>query len=425
MVYRTLQNIFLIAMSCLLPSFLFAQEKVLTLEQALAEVLTTNPDVQAAEYRATASRAKIPQAKALDDPSIGVEFYNMPTDTTDITKSDDIDYMMQQTVPFPGKRYTRGKAARSHAEAITAESRGDIADVLLDTKRTYYTLYRIDRQLEVNRENQRLYRQLLGSAETQYATGKTSADFALKTQVELSQLQNEEIVLMQEKISHVAHLKVLLNRDVHEDIRIPKTLRWPKLTTSLESLILQASTARPEVITLDSLEKRDRASLTTAKQSFLPDFSFGAAYKQRLDGRQDVWSLTTMMSLPIFWGKNRAMISEARASLKATQAQHQSIMLHTQHEIEQAYAAFRASEDLVSSYRKGILPQAKTTLEVARVSYASGDADFLTLIDAARTYKDVQMSFYETQSGVGTTFAELERLVGHDLTASGGMYDKK
>lgn len=160
------------------------------------------------------------------------------------------------------------------------------------------------------------------------------------------------------------------------------------------------------------MELRDREKVTAAKQGLIPDFSLGFAYVQRPG--QDAWTGTTMINLPIS-SKHRGEIREAKASLEATKAEHDSMEIHTRHEIEQAYSGVIASQKIVASYQGKILPQAKTTLEAARTAYASGNADFLTLIDAARTYKDLEMSFYENQARLGMTYAALERLVGRDL----------
>ena len=391
-----------------------AQGDVLTLEEAIQEVIAANPDIQAAQYRTTAAKARIPQAKALEDPMVGVMFEDVPFGDN-VTQGEEINYRIQQNLPFPGKRHIRGKAARFDAAAVSEESRGRIRDVLLDLKKTYYEIYRLDRSIGVNRENQRLLRQLLGSAETSYATGQTTATSPLQAQVELSKLKNEEILLDQERITHLSHLKAILNRPNHEEVRIASQIRWPKLKASLEEVREMALETRPELKSLEAMQKRDKAKVTEAKQSLIPDFSLGFEYNQR-PNREDAWTGTAMINLPIFfWGKNRGMINEAKASLKATEAEAQSIKAHTRHEIDQAYSAVKAAEKLIASYQRGILPQARTNIEAARVAYASKKVEFLTLIDAARTYKDLQMSFYENQARLGISFAELERLIGTNL----------
>lgn len=392
-----------------------AEEGVLTLDEAVAEVLATNQDIQAAQYRTTAAKARIPQAKSLEDPMVGVEFYDVPIDTLDVTQGMEINYMIEQEIPFPGKRRIRGKAARHEADAVRENSRGRIADVLLDLKRTYYDLYRLDRTLEALKENERLMRQFLGTAETWYATGKAGADTPLKAQVELSEIQNEQILLQQERITHEAHLKALLNRPSHGEIRLPKNLQWPRVSKNLDEIEALALEKRPEIREITSMRKSQKAELTAARQGLIPDFSLGLEYNQR-PNQIDAWTGTAKINLPLFfWGKNRGEIREAKANLKASEAEENSIRVHTQHEIEQAFSGVRAGEKLVQSYRSGILPQSKATLEAARLAYGAGKVDFMTLIDSARTYKDLQISFYENQAMLGMTFAELERLVGVDL----------
>lgn len=398
----------------LLPLQAAAGDKILTLDEAVQEVLIANQDVRAAGYRTEAAKARIPQAKALDDPMVGVMFEDVPFGDN-VTKSEEINYRIEQKLPFPGKRHVRGKAARFDAEAVAANASGRVRDVVLDLKRTYYDVYRIERSLEVNRENQALLRQFLGSAETAYAAGKTAAANPLKAQVELSQLRNQEILLGQERQTHMAHLKAILNRSSHEDLRLPSRLSWPRIKATLDEIEAMAVESRPELKELRATEKRDRARVTSAKQGLIPDFSLGFEYNQRPD-QEDAWTGTAMINLPVFfWSKNRGEIREAKASLQAAKAEHDSMEVHTRHELEQAYSGVKASQKLVATYEREILPQAKTTLEAARTAYGSGDVDFLTLIDAARTYRDLKMSYYESQARLGMTFAELERLVGRDL----------
>ncbi len=400
-----------------------AGDNILTLDEAVAQVLSLNPDVQAAHLRTEAARARVPLAKALEDPQAGVTFDNVPRNTWDIQQGDAINYRLEQKIPFPGKRYVRGKAARFDAQATAEEMRGTTQDVVLDLKRTYFDLYRIERTLEANKDNQQLLKQLLGSAEASYAAGQTNADRPLKIRVELTRLENEGILLDQERTTHQSHLKALLNQPVHathpethQDIRLPNHLTFPPFTAKLEDVIQMTLESRSELKVLDAGVARDRAKLTGAKQALLPDFSFGVEYNQR-SNREDAWTGSAMMSLPIFLpGKRKAEISEAHSLLKATEAERESMRVHTRHDIEQAYSAVQAAKKLVDAYQINAVPQAKASFEAARLAYSSGQSDLLTLIDAARMVRELTISLYEGEARLGTAFAELERLVGKEFT---------
>jgi outer membrane protein TolC len=406
---------FLLAVLLFLPRQAEAKSDVLTLDEAVQEVLAANEDVRAAGFRVEAAKARIPQAKGLDDPMVGVTFEDVPFGSG-ISKGEEINYRIEQKFPFPGKRGVRGKTARFDADAVSENSRGRVQDILLDLKTTYYDLYRSERSLAVNREIQGLLRRLLGSTEEAYATGKTSAAAPIKAQVELSKLQNDQILLDQERRTHMAHLKALLHHGDYDDdeFKLPSKLDWPHLTASLEEIEATAAESRPELGQLRAMEKRDAEKVVSAKQSLIPDFAFAFEYNQVPDF-VDHWTGTAAVNVPIFWGKNRGRIREAQASLKVTQAEHRSLEIHTRHEIEQAYGAVKAAQKVVGSYQSKILPQARAMLEISRSAYASSQIDFLTLIDAARAYKDLQMSFYENLARLGTSHAQLERLVGREL----------
>src|SRR5262245_15229555 len=97
--------------------------EILTLEQAIQEVLGANQDVRAAGFRVEAAKARVPQAKGLDDPMVGVTFEDVPFGQG-ITSGEEINYRIEQKLPFPGKRHVRGKAAKFDAEATAENSRG-------------------------------------------------------------------------------------------------------------------------------------------------------------------------------------------------------------------------------------------------------------------------------------------------------------
>ncbi|MBI4211008.1 MAG: TolC family protein [Deltaproteobacteria bacterium] len=390
-------------------------EEGLTLQAAVDELLGSNADIRAAKAESDAAKARIGSAKALDDPQVGVMFDDVPISTANPQQAEEIDYRVEQKLPFPGKRYLRGKAARHDAEAASQAAAAKTADVVLDVKKTYYELYRIDRQLQINRENQRLLEGLLASAKIRYATNQTTADAPLKAQVEISLLKNEVTLLTAERMSHEAHMKALLGRRRHDVILLPEHIEWPKLSQKPDEILELTRASRPELNLLQAAERREKVKVLAAKQGLLPDVTLAFQYGDR-PMSENTWTSSAMINLPVFfWGKNRSEIREAKAMLRATQAMRESMLIHSEHDIEQALASFDAAEKTVAAYKNEILPQAKATLHSAETAYATSRIDFLTLIDAARTTRMLEMSFYAQQAQLGSSFAELERLVGIDL----------
>src|SRR5262245_27713578 len=124
------RSLILILFGCIWtwPSLVQAEDGVLTLDEAVNEVLAANQDIVAAQSRTEAAKARIPQAKALDDPEVGVMFEDVPFGEG-LKAGEEINYRLAQKLPFPGKRHTRGQAARFDAEAVAAASSGRVQDV--------------------------------------------------------------------------------------------------------------------------------------------------------------------------------------------------------------------------------------------------------------------------------------------------------
>jgi outer membrane protein, heavy metal efflux system len=76
-----------------------------------------------------------------------------------------------------------------------------------------------------------------------------------------------------------------------------------------------------------------------------------------------------------------------------------------------AEAAMRS----ISIYRDGLLPQAEHSFQTAVAAYQTGGVNFMTLLDAQRTIRDVRMGYYKALVEYEQSRADLERAVGKDL----------
>ena len=66
-------------------------------------------------------------------------------------------------------------------------------------------------------------------------------------------------------------------------------------------------------------------------------------------------------------------------------------------------------------YRDGLLPQAEQSFQAAVAAYQTGGVNFMTLLDAQRTIRDVRMGYYKALVDYEQSRADLERAVGKEL----------
>lgn len=71
-----------------------------------------------------------------------------------------------------------------------------------------------------------------------------------------------------------------------------------------------------------------------------------------------------------------------------------------------------ASKKSVAQYQDGALKEANQILEAKLYSYKRGETALLEVLNAQRTYNDIQQGFYEAQANFAATLIELERASG-------------
>src|SRR5262245_7628838 len=95
-------------------------DDVLSIEWVVSMVLSNNPSLKGVRANWEASKVRVRQARAWEDPRVGVDVER--SGTTQFDNWTDAEWMLGQQVPLSGKNRWRGRAA-------TAEADGAFADV--------------------------------------------------------------------------------------------------------------------------------------------------------------------------------------------------------------------------------------------------------------------------------------------------------
>ncbi len=127
-------------------------------------------------------------------------------------------------------------------------------------------------------------------------------------------------------------------------------------------------------------------------------------------------SFTTLnvgITIPLKFSNNRP--GELKANYyKTLQAEtlYREIELQIQIEIIQAYFNYLALQKQVQQFNNGLLAEAKAVLDGKIYSYQRGETSLLEVLNAQRTYNEVQKSYYQTLYNFAAALVELERAAG-------------
>lgn len=389
------------------------------LELMVIEVLSNNPEIQAAGYQMGVMEGRAQQMGTFDDPELRYMRDEMPELRWKEPMFNRIEFM--QMVRFPTKLFSESNIGVIQAEHAHHEHLEIINKVLMQMKSTYYELWFTQQAIVLAHENIRLMRKFARTAETKYAVGEIPQQDALKARVELAKLENELIKLRQQELASKAMLMAILNRPANDTIGyaiIPEEFVFKPSLAILQEIAFEN---RP-ILRHDSLSVvESRTMLSLAKKEYLPDLKFALEYVTGPLTGFSGWGVSAGLTIPFApWTLSKASgrVQEAESAV------HRSIAAYTATK-NMVYSSIAALYHRIESYRKQletyqmkILPEAQQSLEVSIIAYQTGKTDFLMLLDAYRTLVDLRMEYFMLRMQFEQSVAEMELATGYQALAT-------
>jgi outer membrane protein TolC len=391
--------------------------EALALPELIQEALTRNPEIQVARKQWEASVNRITQARALDDPTLQIQLWNFP-ETFKLTQTQNSIFGLSQKLPFPGKLDLKGEVASRSADMGEQALRAKERTVVARLKQVYYDLFLAHKAIQIHHEQVVLLQQFAEIANAKFKAGKGSQADVLKAQVELSALHQHLPVLRQQLETAEAMLNTLLDRDPKSPLGIPGEPDRTRFTKTLDDLHQLAADARPELKASELAVQRNERAHALAQRQYYPDFNVAFQRFQNYqapDGFGAVFSVNVPFA---FWSKSKydAGVQEATAAVAAARAERHTMENVTRFQIKDLVAKVQAAEQVAVLYSTTVLPQAGQSLEAARAGYRAGKANFLDLIETERTLRGFQLEYYKALVERQHRLAELDQVVGVDLT---------
>ena len=418
-----------------------AEETGAELDVLIAEALSSNPSIRAAEARVDAARAATGPAGSLPDPMLMAGVMNFP-----VSEPGFEDFMTMKTLgvgqvlPYPGKLTLQREIARR--ELAAAEIRVEAARlaVLEDVRAAYYRLAFIDRALEIIGRNEELLANFVRVTESRYGVGTGPQADVLKARVEAARLAEQAVALTEERLGALARLNAAVNRPTDTPVEAPlvpggiaraavaadpQEIRFTSAALGSRA----ADSPLPALAELQELAVRrspmiraheadiaaQAARVELARKAHLPDFDISIQYGQRT-GRADMLSAAVSVPIPLRReSKQDLAVLETEARLAALQAEHHQHANQIRSAVAESYSDLERDRAQLALYVKSILPQGRGALESATAGFQVGRVDFLTLLENQATLFGYETEYYRGLSDFAAQLAALERTVGTEI----------
>jgi cobalt-zinc-cadmium efflux system outer membrane protein len=389
----------------------------ITYHDYMEKVTAGNIEYAAEKLNVDISEAEIVAAKVFNDPVLAVSYYNNSNWDIEMGYGGEIE--LSKTFSF-GSR----KAGINLAKSEKALTEALLADYFRNL-RTYATISYLEALMQhelhkVKKDSYTNIRQLSVSDSIRLALGQIMEIDAIQSRLEADILQNELLQSETELYHAFSGLNLVTGTSGIDTLLQPNaTLYMPPRDFILSNLVSTALENRTDLVAaLRNKEVASRA-LTVARRERNPeiDLSLSANRNARVHNEEAPAPAFTGyaagIAVPLkFSGFNKGNIQAARIREQQAEIQYQQIELQIQTEVMQSYRRYQSLSEQVKRYENRLLNDARKVIDGKIFSYNRGEISLLEVLDAQRTYNDVQAQYIETLFNHVTALVELERDAG-------------
>jgi cobalt-zinc-cadmium efflux system outer membrane protein len=400
-----------LASATVLLSFCTTRADSLSQHEVLSVVLRENPRLKAARAKWEMMKKRVPQAKAWEDPMVGVDVERVGTTRFDTFT--DNEWMASQSVPITGKNLVRGRIARAEALGIFEEFRRAELDVSSHAKIAYVRLAGAYAQLEINSRNEDVLKQLAEITRVKYESGTQSQAEVLIAQTDLARLGETRSVIARELSDQQTQLNVLMNRPASSALGSPRGLTFTSqpLWRNTEAEVLAK---RPEVILAARSVEAEKSRRDLAKRQWIPDPQLRVEARQ-FNGSGGITEYDTGVFFSVPWPnymKYSAGVAEAERSLEKAQHEYEAARTETLGLVRDQLKKIETSAQNYRLFTDKLVPLAQQAMQATRSSYESDKTTFLELLTTRRTSQDVESAALQHLIEHEVAVAELEAIIG-------------
>jgi len=392
---------------------------LLSLNALIEEAKKNNPEILASKKRYEAAKARIPQAKSLDDPALGLTFEKIPGSPFRLNKTMSEDRMLavSEMLPWFGRLPLKGKIALVESQMTASELKNKELEITNEVKNAYYDLFMNYKESELKQDSLGFLQNIAKIAEAKYIVGEIAQEDVFKINLEIAKFSNDIANLKQEKLAKETRLNSLLNRDPESALGVPyleeNAVSFDKDIALLYKLTLEN---RPELLIFSSAIEKNRYAKSLAKKSFFPDLMAGVVMRGLTSGSIGPWDLMLAFTVPLwFWTKQRYEVKEAIANLEEAEAAYQAMKNKALAETKDMTTRVEIAKNKIKLYKNNQIPILESSIEASLSSYRSGKGDIMMLLDSERMLIETRMEYYRALVEYNMNLADLEKSVGLDL----------
>lgn len=374
-----------------------AQNKIITLEEALKLAKQNYPAIKAAQLN-------IEKQQKLKSSAFNFGTTSVTTGKEDI-KGNKVGAVnnfsiAQSDIDILGMVAKR-KYQQAEVDVAKAEYQLTEKNIEFLVRKAYNNLLQKQELLGVYRQIDTVYANFVKSAELRYQTEETSKLALLSAKAKYNELELQIKQLQGENKAATNNLNQYL------------WIKEPFIVDTKEPLQVLENTTIDGNIDLILMKKQLNCTEKEWKMEcagILPKFS--ASYTNRkVDGVSGFYSYEAGISIPLFSGA----ISKSKAAKTQTLIEQENLKtkrIAIESELQQKLIAINNLKELRKYYKEQALPLANEQINASKLAYRLGEINYLEFIQSIESSLKTKIDFINTNAQYRTAVAEILRLIG-------------
>lgn len=398
----------LAASACLVAQ---AQERRITLGEALEMFSENNLELREARSRAGELSALARQAAAYPNPSALVTHEPVWRGGDSYSET----YLnVSQRFEWPGLRRARVEAAEELADAAYADLQADSLRLLFELTEAYTEAVTATQRFAVLESVTEIFRRADRANELMLTEGEASGYQMRRLRVERARYENQLALAELDAADARRRLALLIEPQGEASQIYPADpLREIPTDLALETALQRARVQRADLASARADVDAAQARLDVAGRERLPEPTFTAGFKRQSDGFKGIF-VGTSLPIPLF-DRNTGTIQARKERLEAAQARLSLVEARAVQDVRRAYETYASLSDRVDLISRGLLGEADELLHAARVGYAEDELSLVELLDASEAFRAARISSLELLADLQIAYFDLLRAAGGSI----------
>ena len=389
-----------------------------TLDQAVKEAVEKNLGLLAERYNVSIAEARIITARLRPNPVLTVDGdyldvlgtgFNLQNAAGPGEISGRVDFVIERG----GKRARRIEVAENARSVAQLQLLNSTRTLLLDVQSAFVDVLLAKESLALAQENLNAFESIVSINSDRVRTGDLAKVELVRSQVAALQFRNAVRQAESKLRVAVTRLQSLMGRrSFSPAFDVAGDLRRDSGPVSVEVVRTRALELRPDLLALNRDQARSVADLRLQIAQGKADYTVGTQYhRQQWNATGNSLGIFFSAPIPVF-NRNQGEIERARREQQQIEARIRALQNDISAEVQNAYQQYATAKDLLESFEKDMLAQARDVRETTVYSYRRGEASFVELLDAQRAFNDTMQGYNEARAEYARSLFLIDSISG-------------